>query len=71
LSNTDRRQAPWHPLLLPWLLEDGSQQRGAFSEGEIISVSPLFFFGYFFFYIFVLWFSCHELNVDDLLAQPT
>jgi hypothetical protein len=52
-------------------LEDGSQQRGAFSEGEIISVSPLFFFGYFFFYIFVLWFSCHELNVDDLLAQPT
>jgi hypothetical protein len=39
-------------------LEDGSQQRGAFSEGEIISVSPLFFFGYFFFYIFVLWFSC-------------
>jgi hypothetical protein len=53
-------------MLLPWLLEDGSQQHGAFNEGEIISISPLFLFSYFFFYIFELWFSCLASSASPL-----
>jgi hypothetical protein len=31
-------------------LEDGSQQHGAFSAGDILSVSSVFLFGSFFFH---------------------